>query len=208
MVGRRFCAANPIIRSRRVSKKGAAVTSNAPTRCSTSEFNAALSSTSSFARATKSCWLTAFAAGSRSSNSCTVGGNLGFIRIPISATFGTSSRSKPSRFDSISWVQSVKPVTLPPGRLKLATRPALTGSHPKHDRDRRGCFGGGDSRNITTDTNQNSHLVPDQLGGQSRQPVIIALRPTELNLEILPFDKTAFSEALLECRDEVNRVLR
>ena len=35
----------------------------------------------------------------------------------------------------------IRPVTLPPGRLKLATRPALTGSllADEHDRDCRGC---------------------------------------------------------------------
>src|SRR5215471_9510515 len=61
---------------------------------------------------------------------CTDGGRCGFTSIPINGTPGTSSRSRPSRFDSVSLVQSVKPVTLPPGCLKLATMPALTGSPP------------------------------------------------------------------------------
>jgi hypothetical protein len=49
---------------------------------------------------------------------------------PIRATPGARSRSSPSRFGSIRFVNKVTPVTLPPGRLKLSTRPALTGSPP------------------------------------------------------------------------------
>ena len=54
---------------------------------------------------------------------------------------GTSSCSSSSRFgaqlDRSRWLT---PVTLPPGRLRLATRPSSTGSPPlcEHDRDGRG----------------------------------------------------------------------
>src|SRR5262249_28746767 len=43
---------------------------------------------------------------------------------------GTSSRSSPSRFDASSAIRLLTPVTLPPGRFKLATRPNLIGSFP------------------------------------------------------------------------------
>ena len=42
--------------------------------------------------------------------------------------FGTISHSKPNFFASKTDVAVIRPVTLPPGRLKLATRPDLTGS--------------------------------------------------------------------------------
>jgi hypothetical protein len=58
------------------------------------------------------------------------GGKSGLISTPIRATPGTRSRSSPSRFGSIRLVNRVTPVTLPPGRLKLSTKPALTGSPP------------------------------------------------------------------------------
>ena len=43
---------------------------------------------------------------------------------------GTSSCSSSSRFGPSSTVNEVTPVTLPPGRLRLATRPTSTGSPP------------------------------------------------------------------------------
>ena len=46
----------------------------------------------------------------------------------------------PAAWRPARWSARLTPVTLPPGRLRLATRPSLTGSLPvcEHDRDRRG----------------------------------------------------------------------
>jgi hypothetical protein len=46
----------------------------------------------------------------------------------ITPAWGTSSESSSSRFRSSSLSKKLMPVTLPPGRLKLATRPTPTGS--------------------------------------------------------------------------------
>jgi hypothetical protein len=43
---------------------------------------------------------------------------------------GTTSCSSSSRFDATTVFKDVMPVTLPPGRLKLATRPTAMGSTP------------------------------------------------------------------------------
>jgi hypothetical protein len=43
---------------------------------------------------------------------------------------GHSSRSNASRFAVSSVLKKLTPVTLPPGRARLATRPTLTGSWP------------------------------------------------------------------------------
>jgi hypothetical protein len=43
---------------------------------------------------------------------------------------GNSSRASSSRFGPTSTLKLVEPVTLPPGRLRLATRPNLIGSPP------------------------------------------------------------------------------
>src|SRR5215467_10087440 len=58
------------------------------------------------------------------------GANFGLSKTPMSGTPGASSRSSPSRFGSMRFVSRVTPVALPPGRLKLATRPSATGSPP------------------------------------------------------------------------------
>src|SRR5437764_224832 len=43
---------------------------------------------------------------------------------------GINACGSPGRFGTSSRLIEVTPVTLPPGRLRLATRPALTGSEP------------------------------------------------------------------------------
>ena len=81
-------------------------------------------------------------------------------------------------------------------------------THPKDNRDRCGRSLGGEGRNITTDTNQDGHIAAHQIGGQSRQPVVIAFRPTILNLDILTVSKTRFRQSFLECNDEVGGIQR
>jgi hypothetical protein len=54
----------------------------------------------------------------------------GLTSNPIAVAAGTSPCSNSNRFEP-SWLdKKLTPVTLPPGRLKLATRPSLTGSPP------------------------------------------------------------------------------
>src|SRR5262245_48514601 len=48
--------------------------------------------------------------------------------IATSEAFGTISHKSPNFFASRIDVAVIRPVTLPPGRLKLATRPDFTGS--------------------------------------------------------------------------------
>src|SRR5215831_20848989 len=55
---------------------------------------------------------------------------LGFSNTAINAPVGTSSRTSPRRLPSISWAKMFIPVALPPGRLRLTTKPKLTGSSP------------------------------------------------------------------------------
>ena len=63
--------------------------------------------------------------------------SVGFTSTAIVVASGTSSCSSSSRFASSSPRESM-PVTLPPGRLRLATRPAPTGSTADREDDRNG----------------------------------------------------------------------
>src|SRR5262245_5446375 len=54
----------------------------------------------------------------------------GFTRAAVIVAWGRSSRSSSSRFGSVSIRNVLTPVTLPPGRLRLVTRPLLSGSEP------------------------------------------------------------------------------
>src|SRR5215472_10418232 len=68
------------------------------------------------------------AASSISRNCWAAGGKFELSRTPTNRTPGTSSRSRPNRFGSIRLVSEKTPVALLPGRLKLLTKPAATGS--------------------------------------------------------------------------------
>ena len=52
----------------------------------------------------------------------------GFTRKPITATLGTTSCNSSTSFGDTSTLIRLTPVRLPPGRLRLSTRPRLTGS--------------------------------------------------------------------------------
>ena len=54
----------------------------------------------------------------------------GLTSMPIVVALGTSWRSSSSRFAPNTAAKKLTPVTLPPGRFMLATRPSLTGSPP------------------------------------------------------------------------------
>src|SRR6516164_8084570 len=62
--------------------------------------------------------------------SSSASGFVGLTRIAIGEAVGTISCNNPSRFDPSRLLKTLTPVTLPPGRLRLSTRPALTGSSP------------------------------------------------------------------------------
>src|SRR5262245_49548572 len=57
-------------------------------------------------------------------------GFAGLTRKPMTVVLGTSSRSNSNRFAARAVTRKVTPVTLPPGRLRLATRPRPIGSAP------------------------------------------------------------------------------
>ena len=60
----------------------------------------------------------------------TVFGLFGFTRKATVAAVGTSSQSSSSCFAISVKANMLTPVALPPGRLRLATRPSFTGSLP------------------------------------------------------------------------------
>src|SRR4029453_13143903 len=55
-------------------------------------------------------------------------GKFGLTSTPITAGLGTSARSNSRRFAPSAEMYALTPVALPVGRLRLATKPAATGS--------------------------------------------------------------------------------
>src|SRR5215468_9598839 len=71
--------------------------------------------------------------------------------------------------------------------LKLATRPALTGSAPIPKTTGIVVVALLDNgRHVTADANENSRFTRNKIGGERGQPVVIALRPAGLDHNALP----------------------
>src|SRR5258707_14258112 len=129
-------------------------------------------------------------------------GLLGFTRQATLAC-GRSSRSSSSRFAVSAPERMVTPVTLPPGRLRLATRPSLIGSPPTMKtigmvevEAFAACVGG-------TPPTARRYLLAHQLGCQRRQPVDVILGPTVLDRHISMLEKACLVQALPKCGNEL-----
>src|SRR6266446_2354070 len=112
---------------------------------------------------------------------------------------GCNSCNNPSCFAPSSAVTKVIPVTLLPGRLRLATRPSLTGAPrlTKTDRDRRSRRLGYICRDDVM-SSDHRHLTAYQIGCEVGQSVVLVLRPAILDHDILALDVTGFTNALPE----------
>ena len=130
----------------------------------------------------------------------------------IVVAFGTSWRSSSSRFGSNCAAKKLTPVTLPPGRLRLATRPSLTGiaAGREDNRNRRGRGLGRQRRRVVPD--DHGHRPANQFGRQRRQPIGLIFRPAVFDRDVLALDEAGFLQALAErltrCVASANDVLR
>ena len=86
--------------------------------------------------------------------------------------------------------RTLTPVTLPPGRLRLATRPSLTGSSPVAK-----TIGivvvaalAASAAGVLPPVDDHGHLAADQIGRQRRQPVVLALRPAIFDRDVAALD--------------------
>ena len=83
------------------------------------------------------------------------------------------------------------PVRLPPGRLRLATRPSLTGSSPREDdRNCRGRRLGRQCRGVPR--RSQSTCQADQIGRQCRQPIVLIFRPAVFDRHVFALDVAGF----------------
>ena len=94
----------------------------------------------------------------------------------------------------------LKPVRLPPGRARLATRPAATGSLPP-----RKTIGivevalfAASAEGVAARRHDHVDLAADEIGGQGGQPIIMALRPAVFDRHVLSLDIAGFAQSLPE----------
>src|SRR5215472_895346 len=123
---------------------------------------------------------------------------------------GSSSCNSPSRLVPSSAFMEVMPVALPPGRLRLATRPISTGSAPMPKTigtvvvtvlaaSVAGVLAG-----VAITATPQLHQIAHQL----RQPSVIVVRETEFDRHIAALDKACFVQAFAERRHDTCTQLR
>ena len=113
---------------------------------------------------------------------------------------GTSSRSIQVASRSSRIATLMIPVTLPPGRARLVTRPSPTGSSAAREDDGNRCRRclGRQRRIAAARRNDHGHLTANEIGRECRESIVLTLRPSIFNHNILPLDDTRFSQASAE----------
>jgi hypothetical protein len=129
-----------------------------------------------------------------------IGGKIAGTRNQPPVRQAASSSSNSSRFDPSALIRKLTPVTLPPGRLKLATRPSPDGVAAGHENNRnRGCRGFGcDCRSGAAKRGDHLDSVPHQIGRQGRQALVAKIREVIVDRHILVLDIAGFPQALQE----------
>jgi hypothetical protein len=107
-------------------------------------------------------------------------------------------------------MNKVTPVTLPPGRFRLATRPIFTASTPmmKTMGDRRGRRFGRRCRNLATGRDDYGHPAVNQIGSQCRQSSKLPVCPAERDMHVLTLDIAGFLQTSAERGLDGRRVAR
>src|SRR5262249_8356631 len=182
-------------------KNGSAPTRSALAPCWVIVAHAVSISRSLSALRTVSCSASTRAAASTSLNCRSVPGKFGFTSTAILLVAGASSRINPSCFEPSSTSKLFTPVTLPPGRFKLATRPNLIGSSAVVNTigivEVAALVASAAGVLVAAMT-----LAANQIGRQRGQSVILAFCPAILDRGVLPFDVASFLQPLAKRADE------
>ena len=126
---------------------------------------------------------------------------LGVSTLPITASRcspGTTSRSNSSRLPARSVCWFDRPVTLPPGRARLATIPVPTGSPAaaKTIGISDVAFFSGERSRRSTRRDDDIDLEADKLGGELRVAFLASLRPTIFDGHVAAVDPAELAHAL------------
>ena len=115
---------------------------------------------------------------------------------------GTTSRKSSSRLPARSGAWIDRPVTLPPGRARLATRPLPTGSPAiakTIGMTEVACFAAIDRRGPARD--DDIDLEPDELGRDLGEALAASLRPAILDRDGATLDPAEFAQPLHKSGD-------
>ena len=115
--------------------------------------------------------------------------------------FGNRFFEQLQPFPPSSVERFVMPVTLPPGRARLSTRPASTGSAPAHhnDRNRLGRIHGRPDQRVPSCYHDDIDLETHQLGRKLREPIELPLSISVLDGDVLSFYVTKLAQSQPNC---------
>ena len=93
------------------------------------------------------------------------------------------------------------PVTLPPGRARLSTRPSSTGSGPTrhNDGNRLGRILGRPDQYVPSCYHDDINLEMHQLGRQLRKPILLPLRMSVLEGDVLSLYVAKLAQSQPNC---------
>ena len=113
--------------------------------------------------------------------------------------FGTSSRNSSELLRLQTGGQKITPVALPPGRLRLATRPSLTGSRPMTKTIGMVAVAAWPPAPQGCGRNDHGHLAADQIGRHRRQPIVLTFRPAVFDRDVVALDIAGLVQTFAEC---------
>src|SRR5262249_42679936 len=143
------------------------------------------------------------AAASMSRISCTLPELSGLATIANRRRPGMTSRKGANRFSAVSVCWSDRPVTLPPGRARLAMRPSPSGSFAVANTlgiSDVALFGCGDCD--VSVRNNHVHLTAGKLGRNFADAVGASLSPAIFDDHTLAVAPAELAESLYECRNQ------
>src|SRR5262245_39206528 len=181
-------------------------TSSAPARPSTNVANAVSISASLRASTMMSCCPIFCAAPCTALRSASVSGASGLTSTAIVVAVGTSWHSSSSRFVPNMPARKITPVTLPPGRLRLATRPSMIGSLPVTNTIGIVVVAALAASDAGRPLPMITAVMLNQISSHSRQSIVLTLRPAVFDRYILALNEACVLQSLAQRDHEVRGV--
>jgi hypothetical protein len=203
MAGSLFCAANLMIRSRRVSKKGSAATSSELTFCFWIDARPVSSSASLLPLTMLSCYkLRSFfqrghLSGGRREIRIDEDGDKAKTRQQV------AQQAQSFRFQFVGQQCKACRISARTAEAVDQTRLDWIATHSKDDWNGRRCLLCRHRRNVSAYGCDKRNLSLHKIGGQRRQPVVLARCPSVFNDDVLAVDKSCFAQALLERSNQI-----
>jgi hypothetical protein len=151
-----------------------------------------------------------FADASRSFDIVSTKGLEGLTRKAKTLAVGTSSCNASSRFrhELDGQTSHARDVIARPVQARDKSERDRVGADPEDDRNCAGCCLCGECRRTSIDRGYHRYLAANEIGGQLRQSIVLAIRPPIFDTHVPSLDIAGFLETLAERAQQVRMCLR